>query len=244
LLRVKDYRTCVQTGLREARRTPDTALGTDFQGYAFACAENLPQGDAETARIREVGIARLREILAKPDAPLAADDRSDALATLAEVLDVSGKHAEAVAAMQKRAQVLDKAAAAARTRPWRPPSTRIAWTPGFISSSRAKRSSSSCSARRRCRTTTTRRRGSPGCCSRRRGWPKRMRPSTGPWRKWIAASGASPSSGLKAKILQAEGKSTAAVLREQLDVLRSLPKTQRRPEQEAEIERKLGTASR
>jgi hypothetical protein len=50
--------------------------------------------------------------------------------------------------------------------------------------------------------------------------------------------------GLKAKILQAEGKSTAAVLREQLDVLRSLPKTQRRPEQEAEIERKLGTASR
>jgi hypothetical protein len=50
--------------------------------------------------------------------------------------------------------------------------------------------------------------------------------------------------GLKAKILAAQGKSTTPVLREQLDVLRSLPATQRKPEQEAEIERKLGTAAR
>jgi len=49
---------------------------------------------------------------------------------------------------------------------------------------------------------------------------------------------------LKANILQAEGKSTAAVLREQLDVLRSLPRTQRRPEQERAIERTLASAQR
>jgi hypothetical protein len=49
---------------------------------------------------------------------------------------------------------------------------------------------------------------------------------------------------LKAKILKAEGKSTTAVLREQLDVLRSLPKTQRKPAQEADIERRLATAGR
>jgi predicted Zn-dependent protease len=50
--------------------------------------------------------------------------------------------------------------------------------------------------------------------------------------------------GLKAKILKAEGKPVTAVLREQLDVLRSLPSTQRRPEMEADLERQLGTASR
>ena len=50
--------------------------------------------------------------------------------------------------------------------------------------------------------------------------------------------------GLKADILAAEGKSATAVLREQLEVLRSLPGTQRRPAMEAAIERKLGSASR
>ena len=46
--------------------------------------------------------------------------------------------------------------------------------------------------------------------------------------------------GLKARILKAEGKPVAAVLREQLEVLRALPGPQRRPEMEAKIERELG----
>ena len=50
--------------------------------------------------------------------------------------------------------------------------------------------------------------------------------------------------GLKAKILKAEGKPVASVLREQLEVLRALPANQRRPEMEAKIERELGSASR
>jgi hypothetical protein len=49
---------------------------------------------------------------------------------------------------------------------------------------------------------------------------------------------------LKGQILHAQGKSTAAVEREQLEVLRSLPSTQRRPEQEAALERSLGSAQR
>src|SRR5438876_476922 len=136
LLRARDDRTCVQTGFKEARNTPDSALGTDFLSYAFSCVQNLPKGDPDAVRMHDLAIARIREILAKPDAPLAADDRSDALANLSEMLD------------------------------------------------------------------------------------------------------------LKAKILKAEGKSITAVLREQLDVLRSLPKTQRKPAREAEIERQLATASR
>jgi len=50
--------------------------------------------------------------------------------------------------------------------------------------------------------------------------------------------------GLKAKILKAQGKPVASVLHEQLEVLRSLPGPQRRPEMEAKIERELGSASR
>ena len=85
----------------------------DFVSFAANCAGRLPKGDPERPKMRAAGIARLREILAKPDAPLAADDRSDALATLSELLDETGKHDEALAAMRERAQVLEKAAAAA-----------------------------------------------------------------------------------------------------------------------------------
>jgi len=244
LLRVKDYRTCVQTGLREARRTPDTALGTDFVGYAFACAESLPQGDAEAARMREVGTARLREILAKPDAPLAADDRSDALANLAEVLDVGGKHAEAVAAMQERAQVLDKAAAAAPDAtlastfdPHRVDTWLYLKQPGKAEQLLAQREKEMPHdynpPARLARVLFEEKKLGEAEAAVDRALGKMDR---GQRRVSVL--------GLKAKILQAGGKSTAAVLREQLDVLRSLPKTQRRPEQEAEIERKLGTASR
>src|SRR2546422_11055683 len=41
LLRLKDFRSCVRTGLAEAGHTPDSPLGVDFQSYAFACAREL-----------------------------------------------------------------------------------------------------------------------------------------------------------------------------------------------------------
>ena len=48
--------------------------------------------------------------------------------------------------------------------------------------------------------------------------------------------------GLKAKILSAEGKPVQPVLREQLEVMRSLPQTQRNPETEATLEQQLASA--
>ena len=45
--------------------------------------------------------------------------------------------------------------------------------------------------------------------------------------------------GLKAKILGAEGKPSDAVVREQLEVSRELPKTQRNPQLEAKLEEQL-----
>ena len=48
---------------------------------------------------------------------------------------------------------------------------------------------------------------------------------------------------LKEKILAAEKKPVDAVLREELETLRTLPAPQRRPQREAEIQGKLGTTS-
>src|SRR5204862_494366 len=69
--------------------------------------------DTEGVLGRFLGSGTVQDMRANRDAPLAADDRSDALATLSEMLDVKGRHPEAVAAMQERAQVLEKAASAA-----------------------------------------------------------------------------------------------------------------------------------
>src|SRR5438552_12861192 len=92
-------RTCVQLGLKEARNAGDSVPASDFVTYADACAELLPKGDPEAAKMHALAIERLREILAKKDAPLAADDRSDALAYLSELLDAAHRHPEAVKAM-------------------------------------------------------------------------------------------------------------------------------------------------
>jgi thiol-disulfide isomerase/thioredoxin len=244
LLRQKDYRTCVETGLKEARNTPASALGADFQSYAFNCAENLPKGDAEAARMHELAIVRLREILAREDAPLAADDRSDALANLSEMLDAKAAHPEAVAAMRERAQVLEKAAAAA-------PDATLASTfdahrvETYLYLKEAEKAERLLAGRekempedynppaRLARVFFEEKKLSEAEAAVDRALAKMDR---GQRRVGILA--------LKAKILHAQGKSTTSVLREQLEVLRSLPRTQRRPEQEAAIERTLGSAQR
>ena len=50
--------------------------------------------------------------------------------------------------------------------------------------------------------------------------------------------------GLKARILEKRGKPTAAVVQEQLEVFQELPKTQRSPEQEAQLRKKLAEAQK
>ncbi|MCA1829785.1 MAG: thioredoxin family protein, partial [Myxococcales bacterium] len=104
---------CVETGLHEIRNTGDSVPAADFAAYVNECADGLPKDDSDAQKLHAVAIDRIREILAKKDAPLAADDRSDALANLSEMLDESHRHPEAVKAMEERAQILEQAAAAA-----------------------------------------------------------------------------------------------------------------------------------
>jgi len=244
LLKGKDYRTCVQTGLREARNTPDSALGSDFLAAGFNCAQNLASGDKEAARMRELALARLREILAKPDAPLAADDRSDALANLAEILDVAGKHAEAVAAMRERAQVLEKAAAAAPD-PTMASTFDAHRTDTYLYLQEPQKAQQLLAQREKEMPQDY---NPPARLARVLFEQKKLPEAEAAIERALSKMDRGQRRvgilGLKAKILQAEGKSATGVWREQLEVLRSLPKTQRRPEQEAEIERKLATASR
>jgi thiol-disulfide isomerase/thioredoxin len=235
---------CVQLGLKEAKNQPDTAVGSDFVSFAMNCAGRLPPKDPEVASMRQTAIARLREILSKPDAPLAADDRSDALATLSEALDESGRHDEALAAMRERAQVLEKAAAAA-------PDATMASTfdPHRVDtyvylgelpraeellSKREKEMPSDYNPPARLARVLLKENKLPQAESAIDRALSKM--DRGQRRVGILE--------LKRDILKAEQKPTSDVLREELDVLRGLPNTQRQPQREAELEAQLKTASR
>ena len=194
--------------------------------------------------MRLLAMARVQEIVAKPDAPLAADDRSDALANLAEMLDVAGRHPEAVSAMEERARVLESAAAAA-------PDATLAST---FDAHRTETYLYLKQARKAEHLLTRREKEMPQDYNP----PARLARVLLEEKKLTEAEAAVDRAlakmdrgqrrvgvlALKAKILQAEGKNTSAVWREQLEVLRSLPKTQRKPAQEAELENKLRTAKR
>ena len=244
LSRLKDHRTCVTLGLRESKNTPDSALGVDFNYMAFQCSLSLPKGDPDAARMQKVAAARLQEILAKPDAPLSADDRSDALASVSEMLDIQGDHAGAVAAMRTRAQVLEKAAAAA-------PDAAMASTfdahrmDTYLYLKEPAKAEQLLSQREKEMPQDY----NPSARLARVLFEEKKLPEA---EAAIDRALAKMDRGqrrvgilkLKGQILHAQGKSTAAVEREQLEVLRSLPSTQRRPEQEAALERSLGSAQR
>jgi len=244
LLRLKDYKTCVQTGLKEARNVPESAVGADFQSYTAGCANELPKDDPDAQKMRELAIARLREILAKADAPLSADDRSDALANLSEMLDIAGKHPEAAQAMQERAQVLEKAASAA-------PDATLAST---FDAHRMSTYLYLKQPQKAEKLLADREKQMPGDYNP----PARLARVYLEEKKYPEAEaavdralGEMPRSQrrigileLKQKILEAQGKPVEKVLREELDTLRGLPQPQRKPKLEAELEAKLGSASR
>jgi len=237
-------RSCVQLALKELKNTGDSSIATDFLGFGQACAEQLPNGDAEGKKLVAASIDRLREVLAKKDAPLAADDRSDALANLAELLDQAGRHEEAVRTMQERARLLEKAAAAA------PDATMASTfdphrTDTYLYLNRAPKAEQLLAQRENEMPSDY---NPPARLARVYLVEKKLPEAEAAVDRALAKMPRSQRRigilGLKAQILKAEGKPVDAVLREQLDVLRSLPSPQRNPEQEAKLEQQLKTAAR
>jgi tetratricopeptide (TPR) repeat protein len=237
-------RTCVQLGLKEARNTGDSVVASDFANVTNDCADQLPKGDPETAKMHAFAIDRVREVLAKKDAPLAADDRSDALANLAEMLDVAGRHPEALQAMQERARILEDAAGSA-------PDVTMASTfdahrtDTYLYLKEPQKAEQLLALRekqvpndynppaRLARVLLEEKKPAEAEAAVNRALEKMPRSQ-----RRVSVLG------LKARILKAEGKSTAAVVHEQLDVLRSLPQPQRNPDLESKLEEQLKTASR
>jgi thioredoxin-like negative regulator of GroEL len=237
-------RACVQLGLKEAKNTGDSAVAADFASYVDDCANQLPKGDAEAARLHALDVERLREVVGKKDAPLAVDDRSDALANLAEMLDAAGRHGEAVEAMHQRAQLLEKAAAAA------PDATMASTfdphrTDTYLYLKEPQKAEELLRKREKEMPSDY---NPPARLARVLLEEKKLPEAEAAVDRALAMMPRAQRRvgilGLKAKILKAEGKPTDAVLREQLEVLRALPSPQRNPEQEAKLEDQLKTAAR
>ncbi len=235
-------RTCVKLALDEMDQTGDSAIVTDFIGFASACAAGLAKDDPEVRRLRVASIQRLSVLMARSDAPLSADDRSDAYATLIEMLDEAGRHSDAVTFARKRAAVLEEAAAKAsdatqastydphRTETWlylhEPEKAEK-----LLAAREKEMPSDYNPPSRLARVLLEEHRLPEAEAAVDRALAKMTR---GNRRIGIL--------GLKAKILAAQDKPLQAVLREELEVMRSLPQSQRNPETEAKLEAQLAPA--
>jgi thioredoxin-like negative regulator of GroEL len=113
-----DLAGCLDAAERSLDQTGNAAAATDFIVNAMICAEGLgsdPAAAPRIRRLRERAASRLAGLVADSHAPLSVDDRSDALATLRELLDALGKRAEARATAEKQRALLDAAAGQAAT---------------------------------------------------------------------------------------------------------------------------------
>jgi thioredoxin-like negative regulator of GroEL len=117
LYRQDRFKACAELALAELPRAVSNrdATGADFAVYASICATRL--GDKPlAATLRSVLVAptsSLAWLAAEPTAPLTADDRSDALATLRAVYEALDRPDDARRAAESQVAVLDAAVAAA-----------------------------------------------------------------------------------------------------------------------------------
>ena len=239
-------RECVQLGLANLDRTGSSAVAADFAAGVAECASALaapkhptPADAALAAQARRAAARRLAALTADAQAPLSVDDRSDALANLADLQDREGEHSAAVATMRRRALLLDAAAQSApdatmastfdahRTDTWLylgEPAKAAA----MLTEREQQLPGDYNPPARLARVLFEEKQYAPAEAAIDRAL-ERM--TQGPRRVGILA--------LKAQILAAEGKPAEPVLREELDVLRALPQGQRRPGAEKTLEAEL-----
>jgi len=247
LLRAKTpeaARECVQLGLREMDHAGDTSVATDFLATADGCAQRLPADDPQVAKLREKSIARLTRLIANADAPLSADDRSDAQSSLKDFLEAAGRHEEAVRVMRARAKLLEGAAASA-------PNPALASTfdahrtETYLYLGEAQKAEQLLSDREKQMPDDY---NPPARLARvlfeQGKLPEAEAAVDRALAKMTRGQRRVGVLGLKARILEKRGKPTAAVVQEQLEVFQELPKTQRSPEQEAQLRKKLAEAQK
>jgi thioredoxin-like negative regulator of GroEL len=235
-------RQCVQLGNAEMQNTGDSAIATDFVAAANACAERLPEGDADAAELREKSIARLEQLAADASAPLSVDDRSDAQANLMELYDGSRQHERAALVAEARARMLEEAAARA------PDATMASTfdahrTDTYLYLKQPEKAEQLLAEREKQMPDDY---NPPARLARVLLEEKKLPQAEAAVDRALAKMSRGQRRigvlSLKARILQAEGKPAAAVVQEQLDVFRELPRTQQNPPLEAQLRKKLAEA--
>jgi tetratricopeptide (TPR) repeat protein len=240
---VEALRRCVEVGLAELDRTGDTSLAADFASGIAGCAEALaekePAAKEQAAKVREAVLARLGELLALPGAPLSADDRSDALSMVTDLEDQAGRHDKALAAAQTRVAVL-RAAQAGAPDPEMASTFDAHLTQVLMYLKRFAAAEELLAARIQ---QMPRDYNPLGHLARVLLEEKKLPEAERTVDRALALLPRGPRRvgllGLKSRILIAGGKADQAVVREQLEILETLPRTQRRPELEKRLRAKL-----
>jgi tetratricopeptide (TPR) repeat protein len=235
-------RECAALGLAEMGHTGSSAVAADFAAGAAECAGRLPPGSAEAGRVRDAARARLASLTADEASPLSVDDRSDALANLAELQAAQGDRAAAIATMRTRAALLELAALSAPD-PTMASTFDAHRTDTYLFLGEAQKAEAMLEQReqqmpedynppaRLARVLFEQGKHGAAEAAVNRALDRMTR---GPRRVGILA--------LKAKILKAQDKPRGDVLQQELDVLRALPRPQRRPSLEKQVEAELAAA--
>ncbi|RPH71762.1 MAG: hypothetical protein EHM78_05985 [Myxococcaceae bacterium] len=229
---------CVALAGAELPRIKATPTGAELADSAATCAAKA--GDNPEAKaLLAAGLKRLNELAADPKAALSADDRSSIYASVADHLDELKRHDEAVAAMRKRAAVLESAAAKA-------PDVATAATfdahrtETYLYLGEPAKAEKLLAAREKEMPGDY---NPPARLARVLLEQKRAPEAEAAVNRALALMTQGPRKvgilGLKARILEAQGKDRAPVLQEQLSLLRSLPASQRNPETEQKVEAEL-----
>ncbi len=231
-------RECLALASSELPRAPATPPGGDVSEHAAECAAKAK--DVPGAKeLLAAALKRIETLAGDAKAALSVDDRSDLYAYLADRLDELGRHEEAVAVMRKRSAMLETAAAAA------PDATTAATfdahrTDTYLYLGEPAKAEALLATREKEMPTDY---NPPARLARVLLEEKRAHEAEAAVNRALALMTQGPRKvgvlGLKARILEVQGKDKAPVLREQLALIRTLPATQRNPESEQKIEQEL-----
>jgi thiol-disulfide isomerase/thioredoxin len=229
---------CVAVAKVELPRSTATPTGADLADSAATCAAKAGD-DPEAKALLAAGLKRLNQLAADPKAALSADDRSSIYSALADHLDELNRHDEAVAAMRKRAAVLEAAAAKA-------PDVATAATfdahrtETYLYLGELAKAEKLLAAREKEMPGDY---NPPARLARVLLEQKRAPEAEAAVNRALALMTQGPRKvgilGLKARILEAQGKDKVPVLREQLALIKTLPATQRNPETQEKVEKEL-----
>jgi thiol-disulfide isomerase/thioredoxin len=111
LKKAKLAEACVDAGLAEGPSTASPVSAADFAGTLLACADQLPKDDLRVRRARRAAQASLTPLCHAGHADFTPDDRGDACGTLMEAETALGSAQGARKAALARLAVLDAAAA-------------------------------------------------------------------------------------------------------------------------------------